>query len=83
VSYQAITSFVRSSRLSRTSCGVFAGGGGATPCDHRGRGRLADRARALRDVLTAAESKKYEDLALQELTLDCAHWLATGEMPRG
>jgi aryl sulfotransferase len=51
--------------------------GGRTSFFHKGtNGRW-------RDVLTAAESKKYEDLALQELTLDCAHWLATGEMPRG
>ena len=32
-----------------------------------------------RDVLTAEESRKYEDLALRELGPSCAHWLATGE----
>ena len=33
-----------------------------------------------RDVLTPAESRKYEDLAAAKLTPDCAQWLATGQM---
>ncbi|MEH6544432.1 MAG: sulfotransferase domain-containing protein [Porticoccaceae bacterium] len=32
-----------------------------------------------RDVLTDAESLKYEKLVAQELEPECAHWLATGE----
>ena len=32
-----------------------------------------------RDVLSAEESGRYEQLALQNLGADCAHWLATGE----
>ena len=31
------------------------------------------------DVLTAEESRKYEDLAVRNLGPDCARWLATGE----
>lgn len=51
--------------------------GGRTAFFHKGtNGRW-------RDVLTAAESKKYEDLAAQKLTPDCARWLATGEISRG
>lgn len=50
--------------------------GGRTSFFHKGtNGRW-------RDVLTAAESKKYEDLAAQKLTPDCARWLATGEIAR-
>ncbi len=32
-----------------------------------------------RDVLSAEESRKYEEMALRNLGPDCAHWLATGE----
>ena len=32
-----------------------------------------------RDVLSADESRKYEEMALRNLGPDCAHWLATGE----
>ena len=35
-----------------------------------------------RDVLTAEEVEKYEKLAASRQTPDCAHWHATGEMPR-
>ena len=35
-----------------------------------------------RDMLTAEDIEKYEHHASDNLTPDCAHWLATGEMPR-
>lgn len=35
-----------------------------------------------RDLLTADDSKAYEARALKELGGGCAHWLATGELPR-
>jgi len=35
-----------------------------------------------KDTLTAAESAEYEARALQELGVECAHWLATGALPR-
>ena len=48
--------------------------GGAQTFIHKGtNGRW-------RDVLSEAESQKYEWLAREELGEDCAHWLATGEM---
>jgi aryl sulfotransferase len=34
-----------------------------------------------RDVLTAEDNKKYQDHAERNLSPDCAHWLATGELP--
>jgi aryl sulfotransferase len=34
-----------------------------------------------RDVLTAADNARYDGLAREKLGEDCAHWLATGEMP--
>jgi aryl sulfotransferase len=34
-----------------------------------------------RDRLTAADVQKNEDIAAREMTPDCAHWIATGEMP--
>ena len=34
-----------------------------------------------RELLEKEESLKYERLAVQELGEDCAHWLATGELP--
>jgi len=34
-----------------------------------------------RDVLTPADIEKYERAARTRLTADCAHWLATGELP--
>ena len=34
-----------------------------------------------RDTLSEIESAKYENLAAAELGDECAHWLATGEMP--
>ena len=50
--------------------------GGAQTFIHRGtNGRW-------REILNADEVAKYERLAEKELGSDCAHWLATGEMPR-
>ena len=34
-----------------------------------------------REVLSREESEKYEKMALEKLGEDCAHWLATGELP--
>lgn len=34
-----------------------------------------------RDTLTSAELEKYEKIASENLTADCARWLATGETP--
>ena len=49
--------------------------GGAQTFIHKGKnGRW-------RDVLTEAESQKYEKLAVEKLGESCALWLATGEMP--
>lgn len=49
--------------------------GGARTFIHKGtNGRW-------RDVLTAEDSQRYEALALQKLGPDCAHWLASGELP--
>jgi aryl sulfotransferase len=36
-----------------------------------------------RDLLTQEDINKYERLAKERLTPDCAHWLATGELPEG
>lgn len=48
--------------------------GGAETFIHKGvNGRW-------RDVLTKEESEKYENIAKERLSADCAHWLATGEM---
>ena len=33
------------------------------------------------DVLSDADSARYETLALEKLGSECAHWLATGKMP--
>jgi aryl sulfotransferase len=35
-----------------------------------------------RDVLSSAEVRRYEEMALAKLTPECAHWVATGEMTR-
>jgi len=52
--------------------GLFRGGG--NDFIHKGtNGRW-------RDLLTAADLEKYERLAQERLTPDCAHWVATGEM---
>jgi hypothetical protein len=32
-------------------------------------------------VLSPQESRRYERMAMEELGLDCARWLATGEPP--
>ncbi|WP_270935297.1 sulfotransferase domain-containing protein [Falsiroseomonas oryzae] len=49
--------------------------GGAGTFVHRGvNGRW-------RDVLTPQDNRRYEALARAQLGDDCAHWLATGEMP--
>jgi len=51
--------------------------GGAQTFIHKGtNGRW-------REILTPEEVAKYERLAVQELGGDCAHWLATGALPRG
>ena len=34
-----------------------------------------------RDVLSASEIKRCDEVAAAQLTPDCAHWLATGELP--
>lgn len=34
-----------------------------------------------KDMLIEADSTRYESLALEKLGPECAHWLATGEMP--
>ena len=34
-----------------------------------------------RDVLTQADCEEYNKVALAELGPECAHWLATGQMP--
>ena len=33
------------------------------------------------DMLSAADIEKYERVANENLTPDCAHWLATAELP--
>ena len=49
--------------------------GGAQTFIHKGQnGRW-------KDVLTAEDSQKYEDIAEQKLGAECAHWLKTGELP--
>ncbi len=49
--------------------------GGAQSFIHKGtNGRW-------RDVLSAKEAKKYEDLATEKLGEECAHWVITGELP--
>jgi aryl sulfotransferase len=53
---------------------AFEGGGQAfLPSGTNGRWR---------DVLSREESLRYERMAVKELGLECAHWLATGELPR-
>lgn len=34
-----------------------------------------------RDVLTAEDIPKYENVANENLTVECGHWLASGELP--
>ena len=36
-----------------------------------------------RDMLTQKDIERYEQIASERLTPDCAHWLATGELPQG
>jgi aryl sulfotransferase len=49
--------------------------GGAKTFIHKGtNGRW-------RDVLTDADNARYEKMAHEKLGAECAHWLATGEMP--
>ena len=49
--------------------------GGASTFFHKGtNGRW-------KDVLSAADIQKYEETARAKLTPDCAHWVATGELP--
>ncbi|MBP7242385.1 sulfotransferase domain-containing protein [Amaricoccus sp.] len=56
--------------------GVFWDGGADTFINKGSNGRW-------RDVLTAAESAKYERLALENLRQDCARWLAEGTLGGG
>ena len=50
--------------------------GGAETFVHKGvNGRW-------RDTLTAEDNQRYEAMARKELGEECAHWLATGELPR-
>jgi len=49
--------------------------GGAKTFIHKGvNGRW-------RDVLTPDDNSRYEGMALEKLGTECAHWLATGELP--
>lgn len=54
--------------------GAFWDGGAATFIHKGSNGRW-------REVLTADEIAKYEQRAARELDKDCAHWLASGELP--
>ena len=54
--------------------GVFWNGGAETFIHKGTNGRW-------QEVLTPDESRRYEDLAREHLGSDCAHWLATGELP--
>jgi aryl sulfotransferase len=53
---------------------AFFENGGATFINKGTNGRW-------RDMLSREESRRYERMAMEELGLDCAHWLATGELP--
>ena len=53
--------------------GAFWDGGAQTFINQGTNGRW-------REILTQAESEKYERLALEQLGAPCAHWLATGEV---
>ena len=48
--------------------------GGANTFFHKGTN---DR---WRDVLSSADMQRYEEMARANLTPECAHWVATGEM---
>jgi len=54
--------------------GVMFDGGGESFFKKGANGRW-------RDVLSREESRRYERTAMEELGLECAHWLATGELP--
>jgi aryl sulfotransferase len=54
--------------------GIFWEGGAQTFINKGTNGRW-------RDILTAEESQKYEQLAREQLEPACAHWLETGELP--
>ncbi|MCZ6678257.1 MAG: sulfotransferase domain-containing protein [Candidatus Poribacteria bacterium] len=55
--------------------GIFWEGGAQTFINKGTNGRW-------RDVLTAEESQKYEKMAEEQLGEACAHWFATGEVPK-
>jgi len=55
--------------------GAFWDGGAQTFINKGTNGRW-------RDVLSEEEVSRYEFRALEELDNECAHWLATGEMPQ-
>jgi aryl sulfotransferase len=54
--------------------GVFWEGGASSFINKGTNGRW-------RDLLTRDDIAAYEARAVKELGPDCAHWLATGEMP--
>jgi aryl sulfotransferase len=56
--------------------GAFWDGGAQTFINKGSNGRW-------RDVLSPEDVAKYERCAAQNLDAQCAHWLATGEMPHG
>jgi aryl sulfotransferase len=59
--------------LSVPLAGIFWEGG-ADSFIHKGKnGRW-------KDMLPAEESQRYEDMAVEKLGVECAHWLKTGEM---
>ena len=65
---------LRGARVVRRG-GILWNGGGATFINKGTNGRW-------RDELPADESAAYDAKAVAELGVDCAHWLATGEMPK-
>jgi aryl sulfotransferase len=54
--------------------GAFFANGGATFFGAGSNGRW-------RDELTKDDIRHYEAMVVSELGSECAHWLATGEMP--
>ena len=54
--------------------GAFWDGGAETFVNKGNNGRW-------RDTLTAEDSARYEAMAQEKLGAECAHWLATGELP--
>jgi aryl sulfotransferase len=66
--------YMKNNADSLSQLGTTAFQGGLKSFIHKGvNGRW-------RDVLSADEIERYERLARENLTADCAHWLATGEL---